>query len=358
VRADVDLRRLHDGFRRLAAPVFLGALPLVVLGWLVISAHQRNLVAIDFRGELYPEARMVVHGQNPFPPPDADLSGGVNRIWPIPAALFVAPLTALPPQIAAYVFTALLTLAFAATLLVLDIRDWRVWGAAFLWPPTLSAIQTANLTIVLGLFVAVAWRYRSRRFVPGLLIGAAIALKFFLWPLVVWLVATRRYASALVASAIAAASFLLVLPFTGLGSYLALVRNLSATFDGYSLNVFGFLTQSGVGDGIAHGVSLVVAGATLVAAFRLRSLPLTIVACLLFSPIVWMHFYALLVIPLAIAYPSLNVAWLLPWAMWECPGGWQGVRPWQSATGVAVLALTVLSLQLKARPRLRPAPAS
>ena len=45
---------------------------------------------VDFRHELYPEAKLLVHGENPFPPPDTDLSPGANRIFPVPAAALVA----------------------------------------------------------------------------------------------------------------------------------------------------------------------------------------------------------------------------------------------------------------------------
>src|SRR5439155_19218795 len=106
----------------------------------------------------------------------------------------------LPVGVADMLMIVLLIAAAAATAYVLNVRDWRVYGALFLWPPVLSGIQTGNLTLLLGLVAALAWRYRDRRFLPGLLVGFAVAAKVFMWPLMVWLVASRRFGAALAAA--------------------------------------------------------------------------------------------------------------------------------------------------------------
>ena len=89
----------------------------------------------------------------------------------------------------------LLTGAVLATLRALDVRDWRCYGVVFLWPPVLSAIQTGNVTLLLGLCAALVWRFRASVVLPAALVGVTLAAKFFLWPLAVWLAATRRVAS-------------------------------------------------------------------------------------------------------------------------------------------------------------------
>ena len=40
--------------------------------------------------------------------------------------------------------------------------------------------------------VALAWRFRDKAWAVGSLIGLAVAVKLFLWPLAVWLAITRR----------------------------------------------------------------------------------------------------------------------------------------------------------------------
>ena len=90
----------------------------------------------------------------------------------------------------------LVLLCLAATLWVVGVRDWRVYGVASLWPPVIDSYQTANLTLPLALLVAIVWRYRDNRWVAGATLGLALALKFFLWPVAIWLVATGRRVAA------------------------------------------------------------------------------------------------------------------------------------------------------------------
>ena len=89
----------------------------------------------------------------------------------------------------------LLVVAVLAIPLVVGVRDWRCFALVLLWPPVVSAIQTANVSIPLALAAALVWRYRERTVVPGLALGLALAAKIFLWPLAVWLAVERRLAA-------------------------------------------------------------------------------------------------------------------------------------------------------------------
>ena len=60
-------------------------------------------------------------------------------------------------------------------------------------------------------------------------VGVTLAVKFFLWPLLVWFVATRRVANAVVAAAVGAGLLLAswaVIGFDGLRGYPDLLRRL------------------------------------------------------------------------------------------------------------------------------------
>ena len=317
-------------FRRLAAPAFLGVLLLVVLGLTLALAVRQGDLAVDFHNELYPQAKLVLHGTSPYPPPGSDLSSGANAIWPVAALVPVFPLTLLSRGAADGAWTALVIVSLLATLLVLGVRDWRVVGVTFLWPPVISAIQTANLTLPLGLLIALAWRCRNQRGAPGAAVGVAIAVKFFVWPFLPFLAWKRRWMDAAAASAVAACSLLLLLPFIDLGDYVRLLRDLSNTFDGRSYTLYGLLTSAHAGGEAARIATIALGAIVLVLAVVLRSLALTIGAALALSPIVWLHFFALLVVPLAIVRPRFGLLWLLPIATIVTPGTGNG-RPWQSA---------------------------
>jgi len=303
---------MRAAFRTLAPPVFLGLAPIMAIAWVFVVGHGSGSIAADFHNEIYPEAREILAGRNPFPGPHADLSGGNNAVWPPLVALVVAPLTLLPPGAADVAAAIASLLCFAAALWIVGVRDWRVYGACGLWPPVLGEIRTAHFSLVMCLFIAVAWRTRGRMWAPGLAVGAAVALKFFLWPLIPWLAAIRRYREAALAAALASISFLLVLPFTGIGDYVRLLRNLGDTFDQDSYSPFGLLVQAGAPETASKAAALAFGFAVLALAWRRRSLGLFVTAALLISPIVWLDYYAVLAVPLAIVRPTFRAIWLLP----------------------------------------------
>ena len=303
---------MRAAFRNLAPPIFLGLMPLVAVILMFVVGHRSGSIASDFHGEIYPEAKEILAGRNPFPSPEADLSGGSNAVWPPLVALVVAPLTLLPPDTADVVAAIASLLCFAAALWIVGVRDWRVYGSCALWPPVLGEIRTAHFTLVMCLLVAIAWRTRRSAWAPGLAVAAAVSLKFFLWPLVPWLAAIRRYREAGLAAALALISFVLVLPFTSIGNYVRVLRSLGDTFDQDSYSPFGLLVQAGAPETIAKVIALVLGFAVLGLAWRWRSLAMFVGAALLVSPIVWLDYYAVLAIPLAIVRPAFHAIWLLP----------------------------------------------
>ena len=329
-------RGLLVALKRLTPIVLLGVVPLVSLAIAFSTYSNSKSVALDFHYELYPEAKLVLQGDNPYPPADSDLSDGTNNIWPIAAVIPIAPLTLLPPAVADWTMTFLVLACLAGTLWVLGVRDWRVYGVTLLWPPVISAYQTANATLPLCLLCALAWKYRERRWLPGVAIGAALAVKFFLWPLTLWLAAIGRLRSSATSVVIAGASLLLILPFVAIGTYIDLLRNLSDTFDDQSYTIYAFLLDVGAPSQVARAVTVAVGGVMLASAWRRRSLGLAIGAALVLSPIVWLHFFALLIVPLAIARPRFSPAWLLVAPLWLVSGTGNGA-PWQTVVGLVVL---------------------
>jgi glycosyl transferase family 87 len=345
-------RGLVPALGRVSSSPFVLLFPIAVFVLVLVREYDSGDVAVDFHNELYPEAQLVVDGRNPFPPAHSDLSAGANRVFPIPAALLAAPFTLVSRGAADAAFTGFVVLCLAATLYVLRVRDWRAYGLVLLWPPVISAVQTANLTLTLGLLCALAWTHRDNKLLPGVFIGLALALKFFLWPLTVWLLATRRFASATVAVSITAVSLLLVLPFTSISGYVSLVDRLSDTVDEKGYTLYALLYELGVSATVGKIVWFVV-GLTVLLAGR-RSFSICVIAALLLSPIVWLHFFALLVVPLAIAGAPLW-AWAIPLLMWLVPGTGNGL-PWQTALVLAATGAILLVVSA-ARPRASPAAA-
>ncbi len=325
-------------FRRLLPVLLLGVLPAAVLISAGCIYGAKGTIGMDFRGELYPEGHLLLHGLNPFTGPSMDTRSGPNRIFPVPVALLISPVSLLGPYAAAAVFAIALLGCLGLTLWLLGVTDWRVYGAVAMWPSSIAAIQTGNVSILVVLCIAVAVRLQAHRILPGVAIGAAISVKLFPWPLIVWLLAKRRYAAALAATAIAVATVLSVLPFISLSSYARLLKNLGDTFGPDSYNLLGLLSQLGVSNvNIAQGCAYAAGFAVLALAWHRRSLPLTIAACLMLSPIVWTHFLVILAVPLASRWSRFSAAWLIPLALIVCPGGGSGAV-WETLVGLIVIA--------------------
>jgi hypothetical protein len=107
----------------------------------------------------------------------------------------------------------------------------------------------------------------------------------------------------------------------GLVDYARLMQNMSDTFGPGSFNLTGLLTQSGVASVRIAQIADFAAGVGVLAlALYRRSFGLVVVASLVLSPIVWLHYFVLLVVPIALRWPRLAAAWLIPLLLWIFPG--------------------------------------
>jgi hypothetical protein len=292
----------------------LGVLPVVLVLGALAHWQREGTLAWDFHHELYPQTRTMLDGDDPYPSAGHDPRTGTNWVWPPGAALVVAPLTLLPTD-AADVLVALLGLAcFAAALFVVGVRDWRVYGVVALWPPVFIEPGLAHLTPLITLLTAIAWRTRDAGTRPGVAVGVAVAVKLFVWPLVVWLAATGRKTAAVTAALVAAASLLLVLAFTSLGNYADALLRLGRAFDQDSYTVFGLVVQAGGPETVGRALTVALAAALLFGTWRYRSFALAVAAALVVSPIVWLDYFALAAVPLAVVRPRLSVVWVVPLA--------------------------------------------
>jgi alpha-1,2-mannosyltransferase len=304
------------------------ALLALYLTWRVLLALGVPLAkypdsAVDFEGSFWPAGRHVLHGQSPFPPPTRNaLATGFAFVYPAPTALLVAPFALLPVHPAAALFTVLLFACALLALYAVGVRDLRCYLAIFFWWPMQAAIQTANVTLLLTLGAALVWRYRDRRILVGVTAGAFIALKLLLWPIFIWLLATRRYAAAawaLVAGLVLTFGSWAVLGFAGLRDYVPALRLLTKLEERASYTPLSAALKFGLGLSPARALGALVAVAVLAYLVFLarrnderRAYVVALAACILCSPIVWLHYYALLVVALGLLSPQFSVLWVLP----------------------------------------------
>lgn len=319
--------------RRLVECAFCG----VILVWLLVKVIRENAFATDFRYAFWPAGRHVLQGTSPFPHIiDFDR---LPFVYPAPAAVVFAPFAELPRPLAEALFTLLLAGAVVVALRLCRVRDPRCFVLAFLWAPVFSALQTANLTLVLALGLAAVWRLERRPVAAAVVAACLVSLKVFLWPVVIWL-AVRRGARPLVTAIVVTPAVLIAswatIGFAGLRQYPHLMGLISRVEGPRSYSFVALGMRLGFGQGLAtalaFGIGLAVLAAAAVLARRdadgRRSFALTVVAILLCTPVIWLHYFALLLVAIAVMWPRLGAVWFFPLLLWPCPVMLQGPTFW------------------------------
>jgi Glycosyltransferase family 87 len=314
-------------------------------------------------------------GDNPYVDPDSvNESAHAPYAYPPLLAIVLIPATALPDDVSGSSPVAVLVSLFliacvVATLALLDVRDWRCYPIALLYPPTLENVEYGAIGPVLALLVALAWRYRDRVGAASASLGAAVALKVFLWPLVVWLAATRRWRAAVWAVAVAAALVLgswAVIGFDGMADYPDLLRRLSDVEAVNSYSAYAMLVTLGLSSTLAHLAVTAAAVGLLVLGWRVarhgadgdrRALTFAMAAGVVLTPILWLHYLVLLVVPIALARPRLSLLWLAPLAMTvfellDLYRGWPRGDGWALLSVAAVVTFVFATALLRPRRRL------
>ena len=338
--------------RRTSEILVLGLVP-AVLALVIIGGAIGNHYAYDFHGALWQAGRDVLDGRNPYPPPTAaGVAPGDRFVYPAPVAILMVPFGALAFPVAAAIVTLILLGAVAATLAVLGVRDWRCYGAAYLSVAVLHDVRLGALTPLLALGLALVWRWRdeARAAIPLALIVMA---KVFLWPLGIWLIATGRARVAVRTAlivVIASALGWAVIGFAGLADYPQLLKVLASAEQGGGYSVVAASLALGLGPGPARAVAVAIGFGLLAFCWREgragndeRSLALAIAGALALSPIVWLHYFVLLLVPIALARRTFGAIWLIPALFWITPFEGHFGEHWRIAAGIGVAALVFVA---------------
>jgi hypothetical protein len=177
------------------------------------------------------------------------------------------------------------------------------------------------------LLLAVAWRYRDRATVAGIALGAAVAAKLFVWPVVVWLVLTRRYraaAWAAVTGVVLVVGAWALIGFEGMRDYPSLLRAVQDVYAERSISVSTAAGALGASVDLAVAVAAICGLALLAVAALVvprgdgdrRAFALAVGASIIASPIVWPNYAALLFVPIAVTWPRLAPVWFFGYVTW------------------------------------------
>jgi hypothetical protein len=335
-----------------------GVVPVLFTAFFMYTALRAHAFAVDFHNGEWPAGVRILHGLSPYfdPHSAAVLSAGsphptvTPMVYPAIGALLFAALALLPHTLADATFTCLDMAAVLVALRLLGVRDRRVYGVVFLWPPVVSGWQTANITLLLVLGLAAVWRFRDRPALSGVLLAALVSIKLILWPLGLWLLATRRYLSLTYAMATGLAlnvAAWAVLGFNELPRYLRVLQAFDGAGERRAYSTVSLALHLGASHPAAvvlgFGLASFAAVACVASGWRGRertAFTLCIAVVLLATPIIWLHYFALLIVPLALARPRLSAVWALPLLLFVCPPTSPSTR--QIILGLCVSAALLL----------------
>jgi alpha-1,2-mannosyltransferase len=319
----------------------------------------------DFGYVFLPASNTVLEGKSPYVDPDTVRTReDAPYAYPPLLALVIAPLAVLPEHVGGVflpgiLFSLVLIAAVVGALLLMEVRDWRCYVVAFLCPGTLESIELGAIGPLLLFLIAVTWRLRDRAW-GAVAAGSCAALKLFLWPLGLWLLLTGRIratALAVVTTVVLVLGSWAVIGFRGLGDYPRLLQRLDDVEAVNSYSVFALIRAFDVPQSAARALVGGVALLLLFAAWRAArgagttreeadraSLILVVVAALVLTPILWIHYLVLLLAPIALARRTFSALWLAPLALtlFEALDWYRGWAYGDTKALVSVAAVVVL----------------
>jgi hypothetical protein len=302
--------------------------PAIVTAWVLYFVWRHQDEGVDFHLEYWVAGMRLLHGLSPYALHSPNGVGWLF-VYPPVAAFAFTPFALLPDGTSSVLYTAMCIALAALTLRVVGVRDWRLYGMTLMLGPVVNAWQVANVTLPLAFGLAVMWRYRDRPVVAGLAAAAIVSLKPVVWPAVVWLLVTRRFRAAAYGVAACLGINLVAFALVGFDQISAMVRAVNLVTKqmhhwGYS--VIALAGDLGVGYQVGIALTIAISAALLVTCYRAgrtgrdaAALVLTVDLALAASPLVWVHYLALMIVPLAVVAPTLSLAWFLQIPLWICP---------------------------------------
>jgi hypothetical protein len=354
------LARGEWAVRRTLLVVALTALVLQVYVE-VLFAQGLSSVGADFLNQIYVAGGDVLSGDVSWLTRLVD-DAYTTAPYPPPLVLALSPISFIPQALAVGLWLGILVMCAAVTLRVLGVRDPRCYVAWLFSAPVVVGVYYGNVTLLLVLCLALMWRYRDR---PLVCAGAASVLAVVkLWPfvLVLWMLFTGRKRAAAYTVFLASTALLLawgVLGFAGVGDYPGALQAFSERFAGFGYSLVSLFVHGGMPVDVASALALCAGALFLIPAARsddTTSLLFVIVAALVASSIVWLHYYAFLIVPLAARSPRFGVLWLYPLSLWMAADLFIVYRQPAGAAAALISTIVFMALDLRSKRARQPSP--
>jgi alpha-1,2-mannosyltransferase len=346
-------KRLDDRLRALGSPLELalfGVLPLLTVVYTVYWVASAQVVERDF-GIFRTAGDAVLHGRSPYPAVDPSVLAHFDKfVYPPISAVLFAPAAAIPLAVGQALMFAGGVASIILAFRLLGVADWRCYGVAVVSTASVNSLLLGAITPLLMLGTAAAWRYRARSSFAGSAAALAAVSKLFLWPLAVWLLVTRR----LHALAVFLATAVLLgigawaaIGFAGFRSYPRLLRVLARVEEARGYGVVSLVHATGAtAEALSMALSLAVVASILVLARGAdgdrRAFAAAVLGALVATPLLWLHYFVLLLVPIALYRPRLSGLWFVPLVLWLTPSTQPLGSTWRICLALGVLATVAL----------------
>lgn len=298
--------------------------------------------------------RALIDGHSPYQPEELRAvlrhGGGVDVVAPVypPLTLILfAPFLLLPHSLAVTLFVGIDLLCVLAVPRVLGVSGWRASALVSLTGAGAIAVVFGSVTPLLMLGLAWLWRVRDRDGAAAATVAVLVAAKLFLWPLALWLVLRGRVRAgayaALLACALVAVGFL-PLGIDGVRDYattLGLLARIDETH-GYSVVALTLIAGHSVQLGtvfafVAASLLALLAVAAQRRGDELLAFTFAILVAFAATPIVWAHYFLLLLVPLIVRAPVPSVRWLVVLPLVPMASSSTDQIPWLIPLGVCFM---------------------
>jgi hypothetical protein len=256
----------------------------------------------------------LLHGHSPYPAvAGGAIAGGHAFVYPLLTAIAFTPFGLLPLHLGVLLYRIGLFVALYTAGMIMGSTKGITQMTLALWAtPTITALQVGSLEPIFLLLIVLAWRYWRRLIASGVIIGSVAVAKLYLAPLLLPILLARRLTRSLsagIAVGVWVPVVLLLLP--GIGTYLHIVTHLSAheassgwSFQSAVTPVFG---RGHVGAFIGAAIALLLMAPGIKRDWsharettnwrpEPRTLGRYVIIALIASPIVWSHYYLLVVV--------------------------------------------------------------
>ena len=349
----IGARWIFDaGARALSNRIVLAALATGAALYMYGQAHAHGLVVdgvngfgSDFQGTIWAPDRAILHGVSPYPSGPGPFAIEPAVYLP-PIFLVTLPLGWLSLHAAIWVWFGCLLASAIGVLIVLGVRDPWCYALMLMSMPVVEALVLGNASILVALGAALAWRFRHRPIAGPVAVAATVAVKLWIWPLILWLtfLHPRSGVRAAVILVVVTLGAWAAIGFDGLLGYPALLRTDARLYLRGGVLFVAALAQANIAVTLAEAAG-VLAGAVLLWAAWIRrsndieSLSLALLAALVATPVAWPHYLVIMALPIVILWRRLSLAWAWFPALWVATH----VGRYHSQSAAHSLALTLFA---------------